>query len=38
MRGWPPLTSRDGGPPFSQNFASVNRNQRSIAVGLIGSR
>ena len=34
MRGWPPLTSRDGGPPFSENFASVNRNKRSIAVDL----
>jgi succinate--hydroxymethylglutarate CoA-transferase len=32
--GWPPLTSRDGGPPFSENFASVNRNKRSIAVDL----
>lgn len=34
MRGWPPLTSRDGGPPFSENFAAVNRNKRSMAVDL----
>ncbi|HEX2257170.1 MAG TPA: CoA transferase [Afifellaceae bacterium] len=34
MRGWPPLTSTDGGEPFSENFASVNRNKRSIAVDL----
>src|SRR5260221_5924450 len=34
MRGWPPLSSIDGGPAFSENFASVNRNNRSIAVDL----
>jgi succinate---hydroxymethylglutarate CoA-transferase len=34
MRGWPPLTGADGGPAFSENFASVNRNKRSIAVDL----
>src|SRR6516165_6236844 len=34
MRGWPPLSSIDGGPAFSENFASVNRNKRSIAVDL----
>src|SRR5262245_40992882 len=34
MRGWPPLSSTDGGPAFSENFASVNRNKRSIAVDL----
>src|SRR5262245_10682934 len=34
MRGWPPLSSADGGPVFSENFASVNRNKRSIAVDL----
>src|SRR5262249_48710570 len=30
----PPLSSTDGGPAFSENFASVNRNKRSIAVDL----
>jgi succinate---hydroxymethylglutarate CoA-transferase len=31
MRLWPPLTpSPTGGAPFSENFASVNRNKRSI--------
>jgi succinate--hydroxymethylglutarate CoA-transferase len=34
MRGWPPLSSKDGGPAFSENFAAVNRNKRSIAVDL----
>ena len=34
MRNWPPLTGRDGGPLFSENFASINRNKRSIAVDL----
>ena len=34
MRSWPPLSSKDGGEPFSENFASVNRNKRSIAVDL----
>ena len=34
MRGWPPLSSKDGGPAFSENFASINRNKRSIAVDL----
>jgi crotonobetainyl-CoA:carnitine CoA-transferase CaiB-like acyl-CoA transferase len=34
MRGWPPLSSTDGGPPFSENFASLNRNKRSIAIDL----
>lgn len=34
MRSWPPLTSDNGGPAFSENFASVNRNKRSIAVDL----
>ena len=38
MRGWPPLTSRDGGPVFSENFASVNRNKRSIAADLKDAR
>ena len=34
MRGWPPLSSKDGGPAFSENFAAVNRNKRSIAIDL----
>ena len=34
MRGWPPLSSADGGPAFSENFASINRNKRSIAADL----
>jgi formyl-CoA transferase len=29
MRQWPPITSG-----FSENFASVNRNKRSIALDL----
>jgi crotonobetainyl-CoA:carnitine CoA-transferase CaiB-like acyl-CoA transferase len=34
MRGWPPLSSMEGGITFSENFASLNRNKRSIAVDL----
>ncbi|PZN15573.1 MAG: carnitine dehydratase [Proteobacteria bacterium] len=34
LRGWPPLSSTGDGPPFSENFASVNRNKRSIAIDL----
>lgn len=34
MRGWPPLTSNDDGEVYSENFASLNRNKRSIAVDL----
>jgi succinate---hydroxymethylglutarate CoA-transferase len=34
MRGWPPLTAGPGGEAFSENFASVNRNKRSIAIDL----
>lgn len=34
MRAWPPLSAVDGGEAFSENFASVNRNKRSIAVDL----
>ncbi|MEZ5909004.1 MAG: CoA transferase [Hyphomicrobiaceae bacterium] len=34
MRGWPPLSENDTGEAFSENFASVNRNKRSIAVDL----
>lgn len=34
MRSWPPLSSKDGGQPFSENFAALNRNKRSIAIDL----
>jgi succinate--hydroxymethylglutarate CoA-transferase len=34
MRTWPPLTRNEAGKIFSENFASVNRNKRSIAVDL----
>lgn len=35
MRSWPPLTSSDEeGAPYSENFASLNRNKRSMAVDL----
>jgi crotonobetainyl-CoA:carnitine CoA-transferase CaiB-like acyl-CoA transferase len=34
MRNWPPLTEGDDGEVFSENFASVNRNKRSIALDL----
>ena len=34
MRTWPPLSSVDGGEIFSENFASLNRNKRSLAADL----
>lgn len=34
LRRWPPLTPGDQGPEYSENFASVNRNKRSICVNL----
>jgi crotonobetainyl-CoA:carnitine CoA-transferase CaiB-like acyl-CoA transferase len=34
MRGWPPLSSADGGASYSENFASLNRNKRSVALDL----
>ena len=34
LRAWPPLSTKDGSPGFSENFASVNRNKRSIAIDL----
>lgn len=34
MRQWPPLVRGPDGEVFSGNFASVNRNKRSIAVDL----
>jgi succinate--hydroxymethylglutarate CoA-transferase len=34
MRQWPPLTPNDKGEVFSENFASINRNKRSVALDL----
>lgn len=34
MRDWPPLMAVDEGPRYSGNFASLNRNKRSITVDL----
>jgi crotonobetainyl-CoA:carnitine CoA-transferase CaiB-like acyl-CoA transferase len=34
MRSWPPLTQGQDGEVFSENFASLNRNKRSIALNL----
>ncbi|OUM86823.1 MAG: carnitine dehydratase [Bacillus thermozeamaize] len=34
MRGWPPLMENEDGEVFSGNFASLNRNKRSIAIDL----
>ena len=35
MRSWPPLSSPQAdAPAFSENFASLNRNKRSIALDL----
>lgn len=34
MRTWPPLSESEDGAVFSENFASLNRNKRSIAVDL----
>ena len=34
MRSWPPLTADDTGEVYSENFASLNRNKRSMAVDL----
>jgi crotonobetainyl-CoA:carnitine CoA-transferase CaiB-like acyl-CoA transferase len=32
MRNWPPLATDDAGESFSHNFASLNRNKRSVAA------
>jgi succinate--hydroxymethylglutarate CoA-transferase len=32
MREWPPFFTDEGGEVFSSNFASLNRNKRSIAI------
>jgi len=34
MRGWPPLAYAEDGKSFSHNFASINRNKRSIVADL----
>ncbi len=34
MRGWPPLSASESGEVYSENFASLNRNKRSITVDL----
>jgi crotonobetainyl-CoA:carnitine CoA-transferase CaiB-like acyl-CoA transferase len=34
MRSWPPLTGQPGSAAYSENFASLNRNKRSITVNL----
>ena len=34
MRNWPPLTGGADGEVFSENFASVNRNKRSVTLDL----
>ncbi|MEX0732669.1 MAG: CoA transferase [Aquisalimonadaceae bacterium] len=34
MRNWPPISSNEEHTPFSENFASVNRNKRSVALDL----
>ncbi len=32
MRGWPPIRENDQGDAYSENFASLNRNKRSVAL------
>ena len=34
LRAWPPLTAGTAGDVFSENFASINRNKRSITADL----
>lgn len=34
MRAWPPLSENAEGDKFSENFASLNRNKRSITANL----
>lgn len=34
LRQWPPLTANGDGEAFSENFASINRNKRSVAADL----
>ena len=34
MRNWPPLATDEAGETFSHNFASLNRNKRSVAANF----
>lgn len=34
MRGWPPLTANADNEKYSENFASLNRNKRSVTFDL----
>lgn len=34
MRSWPPLRENDAGEAYSENFASLNRNKRSVTLDL----
>lgn len=34
MRSWPPLREGENGETFSDNFASLNRNKRSVALDV----
>ena len=34
MRSWPPISENSNGEVFSENFASLNRNKRSITADL----
>jgi crotonobetainyl-CoA:carnitine CoA-transferase CaiB-like acyl-CoA transferase len=34
MRNWPPLATDEAGESFSHNFASLNRNKRSVAANF----
>lgn len=38
MRDWPPVETGPDGTPYSHNFASLNRNKRSIALDLKDSQ
>ena len=38
MRGWPPLSTGPDGTRFSYNFASLNRNKRSVALDIKDER
>ncbi len=34
MRSWPPLSANEDGDAYSENFASLNRNKRSITADI----
>lgn len=34
MRSWPPLRENEAGEAYSENFASLNRNKRSVTLDL----